>query len=530
MKLSFYGATHEVTGSCFVLEACGKRIMIDRGMEQGPNIYENVEPQFAPGELDAVLLTHAHIDHSGMLPLLAAQGYKGPIYATNLTAALCGIMLRDSAHIQESEAEWQNRKGKRAGEEQVRPVYTVDDAEAAVSLFKPCRYDSPVDVLPGVSARFVDAGHLLGSSSIELTVTEDGKRSVLVFSGDIGATNKPILRDPHYLDRADYVVMESTYAGRLHGPSPDYVAELTKVLRRTFGRGGTLVIPSFAVGRTQEMLYFLREIKQKHLVPENENFRVIVDSPLAVEATQIFTEEGYECYDEEMLALVRQGVNPLTFPGLGLSVTSDESKQINFDAEPKVIISASGMCDAGRIRHHLKHNLWKPENTILFVGYQAEGTTGRALINGAKTVKLFGETIEVNAEIATLEGISGHADDAGLLKWVRSFEPAPKRVFVVHGEDTACAEFARRLAEEEHIPSAAPFSGDAWDLDADAQVAYGPAKCMEKKQGAVSAVFARLLSMQKRLAEIIEKNRGLANKELAKFADQLAALCDRWDR
>jgi len=530
MKLSFYGATHEVTGSCFLLEACGKKIMIDRGMEQGPDVYENVEPPYAPGELDAVLLTHAHIDHSGLLPLLAANGYKNQIYATNLTAALCGIMLRDSAHIQEFEAEWRNRKGRRAGQDEYKPLYTVDDAEAAIKLFSPCRYDSVNEIFPGISVRFVDAGHLLGSASIEVTVTEDGKATVIVFSGDIGASDKPILRDPHYLTHADYVVMESTYAQRLHGEDPDYVAELTKVLQRTFDRGGTLVIPSFAVGRTQEMLYFLREIKQKRLVHGHDGFRVIVDSPLAVEATQIFTQEGYECYDDEMLALVKSGVNPLAFDGLELSVTSEESKQINFETEPKVIISASGMCEAGRIRHHLKHNLWKPENTILFVGYQAEGTTGRALVEGAKSVKIFGETIAVNAEIAQLQGISGHADDAGLMKWIHSYSPAPRRVFVVHGEDEACTEFTRRLNEEEHITAVAPFSGDGWDLSADAQVAFGPVQRSEKKVSAVSTVFTRLLELQKRLAQVVESNRGLANKELAKFADQLAALCDKWEK
>ena len=374
MKLTFLGANHEVTGSCTLLETGGLHFLIDCGMEQGKDVYENQPLPVAPGEIDGVLLTHAHIDHSGHLPLLAKQGYRGKIYATRPTCRLCDIMLRDSAHIQESEAEWKNRKNARAGLPPVEPDYTVEDAETAVSLFVGVDYDKRVELAPGVEARFTDVGHLLGSASIELWVTEGEKTTKLVFSGDIGNLNQPILKDPTYLTEADYVIMESTYGDRSHPPRPDYIKELVDVLQRTFDRGGNVVIPSFAVGRTQELLYFMREIKEKNLVTGHGNFPVYIDSPLAIEATRIFRDTSENCFDADTRALLDAGIDPIAFPGLRVSITSDESRMINSDLTPKVILSASGMCDAGRIRHHLKHNLWRKECTILFVGYQAVGT------------------------------------------------------------------------------------------------------------------------------------------------------------
>ena len=395
MNLSFLGAAHEVTGSCYLLQTGGFNLMVDCGMEQGRDIYENQPLPLAPGQVDCMLLTHAHIDHSGRIPLMVKNGYKGPVYTTGATTELCGIMLRDSAHIQEFEAEWRNRKAKRSGAEEYQPLYTMEDAEAALALFRPVDYGETVQVGPNIRARFTDVGHLLGSASIELWVTEGTETRKIVFSGDIGNTHQPLLRDPQPIKEADFVVMESTYGDRSHGPRPDYVPELAAVLQDTFDRGGNLVIPSFAVGRTQEMLYFLRQIKEQNLVKGHDNFTVYVDSPMAVEATQVFKTSWAECYDEEARTLVMQGVNPINFRGLKLSLSSDDSKAINFDKEPKVILSASGMCEAGRIRHHLKHNLWRPESTVLFVGYQSAGTLGRALVEGAKEVKLFGETIEV---------------------------------------------------------------------------------------------------------------------------------------
>ena len=435
MKITFLGANHEVTGSCTLIEAAGQRFLIDCGMEQGKDVYENQPIPVAPGEIDWVLATHAHIDHTGMLPLLVRNGFRGKIYATNPTVELCGIMLRDSAHIQEFEAEWKNRKGQRSGAEPVEPMYTVQDAEAAMKLFVGKAYEQRFQLAPGIEARFVDVGHLLGSASIELWITEGETTTKLVFSGDIGNLDQPIIKDPAYIKEADYAFMESTYGDRSHGPKPDYVSELTKILQRTFDRGGNVVIPSFAVGRTQEMLYFIREIKEKGLVKGHGNFPVYIDSPLAIEATRIFKDTDPDCFDADTRALLEKGIDPITFPGLRVTVTSDESRMINADRVPKVILSASGMCEAGRIRHHLKHNLWRPECTILFVGYQAVGTLGRTLLEGATTVKLFGEPIEVQAELCQLTGMSGHADREGLLRWVNSFEQKPKRVFVMHGED-----------------------------------------------------------------------------------------------
>ena len=535
MKLTFLGANHEVTGSCTLLEAVGQRYLIDCGMEQGKDVYENQPIPVAPGEIDGVLATHAHIDHTGLLPLLVRNGFRGKIYATKPTAELCDIMLRDSAHIQEFEAEWKNRKAKRAGDAPVEPMYTIQDAEAAIKLFVGVDYDTKVELAPGLEIRFVDVGHLLGSSSIEIWVTENGTTTKLVFSGDIGNLDQPLIKDPTYIQDADYVVMESTYGDRTHGPKPDYVAELTKILQRTFDRGGNVVIPSFAVGRTQELLYFIREIKEKGLVTGHGNFPVYIDSPLAIEATRIFKDTDIGCFDAETRALLDQGIDPIQFPGLRVSVTSDESRMINADRTPKVIISASGMCEAGRIRHHLKHNLWRPECTVLFVGYQAVGTLGRTLIDGATMVKLFGETIEVQADICQLTGLSGHADKDGLLRWVNAFAPKPKRVFVVHGEDEVSNVFVNTLTEQ-GFTACAPYNGEQWGIGAEGAVCIkeGSRVHIEHRinEGAARAatVFQRLVSAGKRLLRVIEHNEGGANKDLAKFADQINALCDKWDR
>ncbi len=535
MKITFLGGTHEVTGSCYLIEACGKNIVVDCGMEQGPDVFENEELPLSPAVVDAAFLTHAHIDHSGRLPLLYARGFRGPIYATKATSDLCNIMLRDSAHIQEFEAEWRNRKAKRSGREPYVPMYTMDDAVNTVRLFRPCEYRKEIKIFDGITIRFIDAGHLLGSSSIEVWLTEDGITRKLVFSGDIGNNDQPILREPQYIAEADYVIMESTYGIREHGLRPDYVGSFTEIIRRTFDRGGNVVVPSFAVGRTQEMLYFLRQIKAEGLVKGHEGFSVYVDSPLANEATRIFTELMDCCYDDETRALIEQGINPIGFDGLKTSITSDESKEINFDAKPKVIISASGMCEAGRIKHHLKHNLWRPESTIVFVGYQAKGTLGRSISEGAEAVKIFGESIEIKAEIARLAGISSHADANGLIKWAKNFNPTPKRFFVVHGEDTTCEAFKGRLIAELGAEADAPYSGDAWDLITGERVTSGTRKRIEKPSAevagkTVSHVFVRLLDAMKRLEGVVEKNEGSANKDLARFTDQINALSDKWDR
>ena len=535
MKLTFIGATHEVTGSCYFLEAAGKKFLVDCGMEQGPDQYENQEIPVALSDVDFAMLTHAHIDHSGNFPLAYAKGFRGPIYATAATCDLCDIMLRDSAHIQMFEAEWRNRKGKRNGQPEFVPAYTMEDALGVIRLFVECDYNKVIELAEGIRVRFVDAGHLLGSSSIELWVTEDGVEKKVVFSGDIGNLEQPLIKDPEYIDTADYVVMESTYGDRSHGERPDYVQELVEILRRTFRRNGNVVVPSFAVGRTQEMLYFLRKIKADNLLPEYPDFEVYVDSPLAVQATNIFKGHYVECYDEEAMELLDQGINPIAFPGLKLSITSDESRAINMDDHYKVILSASGMCDAGRIKHHLKHNLWRPESTIVFVGYQAVGTLGRALLEGAPEVRLFGEDIKVYAEIVRMSGISGHADNEGLMRWASSFKEKPAHVFVTHGEDQVCEVFAERLRQELGYEVLTPFSGTIFDLAANVieKETQGVAihRVREKaKARKASGVYARLIAAGQRLMTVIRHNEGGTNKDLARFADQINSLCDKWDR
>lgn len=532
MRLMFIGADHEVTGSCHYLEACGLKILVDCGMEQGANVFENAELPVGYGEIDYVLVTHSHIDHVGLLPLAYARGFKGSVMATRATCDLCDIMLRDCAHIQETEAEWKNRKAKRAGRPQTPPIYTMNDAEGVLKHFVPCEYGEIIRLAEGLTIRFTDAGHLLGSASIEVWMKEDDTEKKIVFSGDIGNQNKPLIRNPQYIVQADYVVMESTYGTRNHVRTGEYIDEFAKVIQETLDRGGNVVIPAFAVGRTQEVLYYLRRIKEEGLVKNHPHFPVYLDSPLAVEATHVFKKNMLDCYDEEAKALVMKGVNPIFFPGLRLSVTSQESVAINFDDSPKVIISAAGMCDAGRIRHHLKHNLWRPECTILFAGYQAAGTLGRSIIDGREVVKIFGEAIEVRAQIRSIEGISGHADQKGLFAWLDGYLEKPGKVFVVHGEDAACQEFVRILKEEKGYDAAAPYSGSVYDLKENRWLAVTEGVLIKKDAPAKKAagVFGRLLAAGERLMQVIRRNEGGTNKDLAKFADQINSLCDKWDR
>lgn len=530
MKLSFLGAAHEVTGSCHFIEACGKKILVDCGMQQGQDD-DTQELPVVPADIDYLFLTHAHIDHSGKLPLLSKMGFNGKIFTTVATGELCSIMLQDSAHIQEFEAEWKNRKRQRAGEDLYEPLYTIEDAQRIMKHFVTFEYNQIISVCDGIKIRFIDVGHLLGSASIEVWIEEEDTNKKLVFSGDIGNLNQPLIRDPQYITEADYVVMESTYGDRNHGPAPDYVQELADIIKETFDQGGNVVIPSFAVGRTQELLYFLRDIVNNNRIPGYSEIPVYVDSPLAVEATNVFNKNVKGYFDEEAMSLINQGINPITFPGLKISVTSDESKAINFDSRSKVIISASGMCDAGRIRHHLKHNLWRAESTIVFVGFQAIGTLGRSLLEGTKTVKLFGESITVNANIVRLHGISGHADQAGLLRWLSAFEQKPKRVFVVHGEASVCDSFAA-LLQDQGYDALAPNLQASFDLATNTCLETGvlPEPKKVKETTRVSGVFQRLVNAGQRLMAVIRHNEGGANKDLAKFADQINSLCDKWDR
>ncbi|MBO4694054.1 MAG: MBL fold metallo-hydrolase [Clostridia bacterium] len=532
MKITFIGADHEVTGSCTLLQCCGRNILIDCGMEQGVNIYENIDIPISLADIDAVLLTHAHIDHSGKLPYIAANGFRGKIYCTEATRRLSDIMLKDSAHIQEFEAEWRSRKARRAGEAEYVPLYTMTDAENALKLFVGVSYNEMIELYDGIIVRFIDAGHLLGSSSIEIQITENGEKRVIVFSGDIGNTDRPLIKNPTPVSYADYVVIESTYGDRTHGPQPDYVTQLSAIIEETFSRGGNVVIPSFAIGRTQEMLYLLRIIKERGLIKSNPDFSVFVDSPLAREATEVYSSGMTDYYDDQTLELLSKGINPIAFDGLKMAITSEDSKNINFDNSPKVIISASGMCDAGRIRHHLKHNLWRSDSTVLFVGFQAEGTIGRKLIEGEKKIRLFGEDIIVRAKIENLKGVSGHADKNGLLDWMSNIKNVPKRVFVNHGEDTVCDSFASTVNQKFGFNSTAPFSGDVFDLFINEFTQRGIGKKCEKKTLSglrADTVYARLLASFDRLSSLVKQFRERPNKEKAAFADSINTMCDKYE-
>ncbi len=535
MKITFIGAAHEVTGSCTLIETGKTKFLVDCGMEQGPDMYENRDLPVSPTEIDFLFLTHAHIDHSGKLPLLVKNGFRGKIYSTDATRRLCSVMLSDSAHIQMSDAEWKNRKAKRSGKGAYEPLYDQNDVDATMSLFESYGYNKEFSVAGGISARFFDAGHLLGSSSVKLRLTEDGKECSVIFSGDIGNSERPLLCDPQMPDEADVVITESTYGDRAHDAvRPDYEKKLTELLTETFEKGGNLVIPSFAVGRTQELLYLLRGIKERHAV--KYDFPVYLDSPLAVEATKIYASPDMrDYYDEETLALLSRGINPITFDGLRVSVTTEDSKAINTDPTPKVIIASSGMCEAGRIRHHLKYNLWRKECTVLFIGYQVEGTLGRRLLDGEKTVNILGEEINVAAKIDRLDGISAHADKDGLLHWLGSMKNRPRRVYVNHGDDNACEAYAKAVGRKLLINAVAPYSGGCYDLSSDICYDPGNTQKLEKRaplpaKNKPSVAWTKLFTAGVRLSDLIERSRGMKSKELMQLTNQINSLCNKWGK
>ena len=532
MKLSFFGADQCVTGSCHCLEVNGKHILIDCGLQQGRDEVDNATLPFHPGSIDAVLVTHAHIDHSGRIPMLIKNGFQGKIITTRLTANLLNIMLADSAHIQESDAEYQNRKNQRAGRPNVEPLYTVADAMRVPEFLQTCEYHQTVDVCEGVKATFIDAGHLLGSASILMELTEGGEKRNIVFSGDIGNVDQPIIRDPQFFGGADYVVMESTYGNRNHTEVWSYTEDLAQIIDETLGRGGNVVIPSFAVGRTQELLYFIREIKDKNMVKSVKDFPVYVDSPLAKSATSIFCGNLHGYLDEAAIELVKDGTHMFSFPGLHLTETTDESKQLNLDGTPKVIISASGMCDAGRIRHHLKHNLWRPESSVVFVGFQSPGTLGRHLLEGAESVKMFGEEIAVRAKIVNFQGLSSHADHDHLIGWVRHFDPArTQHVFIVHGDREVAPVFAEEV-KSLGFAAHAPQYTEEYDLLENRQLAAGylPERKTRAFDGApkVTAAYQRLVEVGDALIALIRRSKGRDNKTLASFAEQLRKLLEKF--
>ena len=474
MKITFLGATKMVTGSNFLVEGAGKKFLVDCGMYQGGDRDEmqNHEPfAYDVNEIDFMLLTHAHIDHSGRIPKLYKEGYRNPVITTKATRDLCSIMLPDSGHIQEQEIEWRNRKRMREGKEALPPLYTAQDAIDTMEIFKPVNYDEIIEIDPNIYVRFNDAGHMLGSAIIEIWVKEDGKETKAVFTGDLGNNDIPLLSSPTMIDNCDYLVMESTYGGRLHIRNDEKANLFLNIVSETLDKGGTVVIPSFAVGRTQEILYELNNLKDAQ---DSEEFKkkyatlmkapVYVDSPLAISATEVFRENA-NLFDEETQALIERGDNPLEFPGLQFTRTADESKALNEKNESAIIISASGMCEVGRIKHHLKHHLWDPNSTVLFVGYQAPGTLGRRIVDGEKVVRIFGEEIAVNARIEYIEGYSGHADQEWLMNFIYSFITKLKHVFLVHGEPNGQEILKAKIEEEAKLPVIIPEYGQTYTLD-----------------------------------------------------------------
>ena len=539
MKVTFCGATKTVTGSNFLVEGAGKKFLVDCGLYQGgaKDEIKNEEPfPYDINEIDFMLLTHAHIDHSGRIPKLYKEGYRNPIYATNATCDLCAIMLPDSGHIQETETEWKNRKRIRRGEEELVPIYDAETAAKSLELFKGEPYNQIIELDDDIHVRFNDAGHMLGSSIIEIWIRENGENKKIVFSGDLGNNDIPLLAEPTIIQDADFLVMESTYGNRLHIKNENKAKTFINIVTDTIKNGGTVVIPSFAVGRTQEILYELNKIKDSEDdSPEFErkyrllmNTPVYVDSPLAISATEVF-KENMDLFDEETQELIRRGDNPLEFPGLKFTQTVEESKALNESNESAIIISASGMCEVGRIKHHLKHNIWNPKNTILFVGYQAPGTLGRKIVDGAKTVKIFGEEVAVNARVEYIEGYSGHADQAGLLHFVDSFVKKPNHIFLVHGEEESQKALRDKINENFDLPVSIPDYCESFDLTNTVQ-ATGNIRKRNLNEYKKLEVIDRMETLKEELADMesIVKEDILANTvnddEVSKLNERIKEL------
>ena len=513
MKITFLGATKTVTGSNFLVEGAGKRFLVDCGLFQGKATeeLENSEPfEFDINSIDFMLLTHAHIDHSGRIPKLYKDGFRKNVIATKATCDLCSIMLPDSGHIQEMEIEWTNKKRNRKGEDPLEPLYTAEEAARSLELFRAVKYDEVIEIDENIHARFNDAGHMLGSATIEVWINENGKEEKIVFSGDLGNNDIPLLSEPTMIEDADYLVMESTYGSRMHMRNDDKAELFLNIVSETLERGGTVVIPSFAVGRTQEILFEINKLKDKR---DDEDFKkkyeelmrvpVYVDSPLAISATEVF-EDNMELFDEETQKYISEGNNPLEFPGLKFTRTVEESKALNESDESCIIISASGMCDVGRIKHHLKHNIWNPLNTILFVGYQAPGTLGYSIVNGAKKVKLFGEEMAVNAQIEYIEGYSGHADQEGLLNFIYSFIKKPKHIFLVHGEPEGQEVLRSKIMETTNLPVTIPSFGETYEVTDERVTLTGRYRRDTKENNKFTrvAIIDRLNGLKERIADM----------------------------
>ncbi|HUW65699.1 MAG TPA: MBL fold metallo-hydrolase [Spirochaetia bacterium] len=518
MLLRFLGAAKTVTGSCYLLSSGPQSILVDCGLFQGPRALRerNYEPfPVPPASLSHILLTHAHIDHSGRIPYLVKNGFRGRVITTAATADLAGVMLPDSGHVQEMEVEQKNRRGQRAGRERIAPMYTAQDGFASLEYFDRVEYGQDVDLGGGMRARFLDAGHILGSAVLEITVVENGLPARILFSGDLGnAGYHPLLAGPTPVGETDFLVMESTYGDRLHQDKRDPAELLAAVVNEAYARGGPLIIPAFAAERTQDLLYFLHRLWEGGRIPP---LPVYIDSPMAIAATAVF-EKHHECYGIQVQDMLRKGEEPLDFAGVHYARTVEESQALNNLQGPVIIISASGMADAGRVRHHLKHNLWRKEATVLFVGYQAEGTMGRSLMEGAKRVTIFGEEISVGAQIKNLDVFSAHADQKGLLEWARNFRVPPRLTFVVHGEPVAAETLARLLTQELGWPVIVPEWLGEYDLTGQTVVAPGLRQAREALDQKIRALEAendqsKLEGLMKKLAELAEYVNQIAPPE-----------------
>jgi len=464
VEIKFFGATKIVTGSNILISTAKYKLLLDCGMFQGNKDIENLNYSpfpYDPKQIDYLILTHAHIDHSGRIPKLINEGFRGRIISTKPTMQLSEIMLKDSAHIQQSDIEWENNRRRRAGEELKKPLYTIEEAQHSISYFNVYNYDQEINLNDDIKLTFRDAGHILGSAIVELWIREYNNTIKIVYTGDLGMSKRPILRDPEYIKEADYLIIESTYGNRIHENYFDSMNELIEIIENTANRGGTVLIPSFAVGRTQELIYQLNKYYEYINTEEYKKIPIYIDSPMAIEATKVFQENAI-FFDDEAKKLILSGDNPFEFENLRYVQSKEESMNLNKSQYPKVIISASGMANAGRIRHHLKHNLWNSQNSLVFVGYQAEGTLGRLLLDGVKKVKLLGEEIIVGLEIYNLQGFSAHADILHLRDWLSHFEKKPKKVFVVHGEVDAANSLSREILYDFGIESIIPNFGDGF--------------------------------------------------------------------
>ena len=537
MKITFLGATRTVTGSNTLIETKNKKFLVDCGLYQGQEketLLNTEDFMFVPSDIDFMLLTHAHIDHSGRIPKLYKDGYRGPIYATKATVDLCSIMLPDSGYIQESEVEWLNRKRKREGKHPVEPLYTAQDAIDSQVLFERINYNEEVQITPEIRVRYNDAGHMLGSAIIEVWINEDGEEQKLVFSGDLGNNQIPLLKEPSMIEDADILILESTYGNRDHINKENKAEEFLNIVSKTLERGGNVVIPSFAVGRTQEILYELQKSKQS----EDPEFRrefdeimeapVYVDSPLATSATEVFLN-NLDVLDEEVKQDIKDGKKPLDFSDLKFTTSVEESRFLNENANRSIIISASGMCEVGRIKHHLKHNLWRHDSTILFVGYQAVGTLGRKIVDGAKVVKIFGEEIGVNAQVKYIESFSGHADKTGLLHFIKAFRTKPKQIFLVHGDEEAQLSLSDNIADEFNIPVEIPYRGDVYEINARRTSKVGEIKSPNEYKYVRLELVERIETLKEEMEDMSamikeDLKRETADKRINELNDQIKEL------